>query len=241
MKISIIIPTLNEEKLLEQMLRQFTPEITAACDVELVVSDGGSKDGTLSIARRYAHTVVECEPGVKQTISMGRNLGAGKATGDIFIFLNADTLIRDIGPFFSELRQEVVKDGVAAVTCSVEVYPAEAKVIDRMYHGFYNWLFHVMNIVGMGMGRGECHVVRRDIFQSVGGYAESIAAGEDYDLFRRIESLGDIRFLKNIVVYESPRRYRKYGYLYVSASWFLNFLSVFFLRRSILSEWKPVR
>jgi hypothetical protein len=98
-----------------------------------------------------------------------------------------------------------------------------------------------MNDVGMGVGRGECHVMRRDVFEKVGGYAPGIAAGEDYDLFRRLEKLGGIRFLKDVVVYESPRRYRKYGYLIVTASWFMNFLAVFFLRRSILSEWKPVR
>jgi hypothetical protein len=60
-------------------------------------------------------------------------------------------------------------------------------------------------------------------------------------MFRRLHSLGRVRFLKQLRVYESPRRYRRYGYFFVSASWFMNFLAVFFLRRSILNEWKPVR
>ena len=83
--------------------------------------------------------------------------------------------------------------------------------------------------------------MKREIFHKIGGYASGIAAGEDYDLFRRLDKLGRIKFLKDIIVYESPRRYRKYGYTYVTASWFMNFLAVFFFRRSILSEWKPVR
>jgi len=91
------------------------------------------------------------------------------------------------------------------------------------------------------MGRGECHVMRREVFARVHGYAERIAAGEDYDMFRRLEKVGRVKFLRDVVVYESPRRYRKYGYAYVTLSWFMNFLAVFFLRRSILSEWKPVR
>jgi GT2 family glycosyltransferase len=98
-----------------------------------------------------------------------------------------------------------------------------------------------MNKVGMGMGRGECHIMRRTIFEQVGGYADTIAAGEDYDLFRRLGNVGFVKFLQDVIVYESPRRYRRYGYAWVTASWFMNFLSVFFLRRSILSEWKPVR
>lgn len=239
--ISVIVPTLNEEKLLGRMLRQFTPELVRKYDLEVVVSDGGSTDTTLTIARECAHVVVENRDGVKQTISLGRNMGARHARGRIFVFLNADTFLHDSDKFFRRVIEEINRDGVVAVTCSVEVYPEEQRLSDKLYHGFYNWLFSMMNRVGMGMGRGECHVMKREVFEKVGGYAARIAAGEDYDLFRRLEKLGRIRFLNDVLVYESPRRYRKYGYTYVTASWFMNFLAVFFLRRSILSEWKPVR
>jgi glycosyltransferase involved in cell wall biosynthesis len=93
--ISVIVPTLNEEKLLERMLRQFTPSLVDRFRIELVVSDGGSVDRTLEIAREHAHTVVTNGEGIKQTIAMGRNLGARRAKGSVLIFLNADTLIGD--------------------------------------------------------------------------------------------------------------------------------------------------
>jgi glycosyltransferase involved in cell wall biosynthesis len=240
-RISVIVPALNEEKLLERMLRQFTPDLVGRFGLEIVVSDGGSTDGTLGIARRHAHTVVENTEGIKQTISMGRNLGARGAAGDIFVFLNADTLVKDVGLFFTTILRELPAPGLAALTCSVEVYPWEQTRADRIFHGFYNWFFHSMNRVGMAMGRGECHVMKREVFERVHGYADRIAAGEDYDMFRRLEKVGFVRFLHELVVYESPRRYRRYGYAWVTASWFMNFLAVFFLKRSILSEWKPVR
>jgi glycosyltransferase involved in cell wall biosynthesis len=239
--ISIIIPTLNEEKLLDTMLKQFTQELIQRNHLELVASDGGSTDQTLAIARRYVHKIIENKDQGKQTISLGRNLGAMHAAGDVLVFLNADTLVKDIDQFFKRISEEIASTDVAALTCSVEVYPHEQRPMDRWYHGFYNWFFFMMNRVGMGMGRGECHVMRREIFDEVNGYAARIAAGEDYDMFRRIRKIGRIKFLKDITVYESPRRYRKYGYVYVTVSWFINFLAVFFLRRSILSEWKPVR
>lgn len=239
--VSVVIPTLNEEKLLDGMLRQFTPELRSRYGLEVVVSDGGSGDGTLAIARAHGCRVVENTQGVKQTISLGRNLGADHAMGEVLVFLNADTLIRDPDYFFRRMTGEARNPGIAALTCSVGVYPEEEGWPDRLFHGFYNWLFALMNVVGMGMGRGECHVIPRSVFRSAGGYAPRIAAGEDYDMFRRLKNLGRIRFLKDVRVFESPRRYRRYGYVAVSASWFLNFLAVFFLRRSILSEWKPVR
>jgi glycosyltransferase involved in cell wall biosynthesis len=239
--ISIIVPALNEEKLLERMLRQFTPEMVRTYGLQLVVSDGGSTDRTLEIARSHAHKVVENTERIKQTISLGRNEGARNADGDILVFLNADTLVKDLHRFFPRMLEELRAPGVVAVTCSVAVYPDEERTVDRRYHGFYNWFFYMMNRVGMAMGRGECHVMTAEIFRRVHGYADRIAAGEDYDMFRRVVKMGRVTFVRDVVVYESPRRYRKYGYWYVTASWFMNFLAVFFLRRSILNEWKPVR
>jgi glycosyltransferase involved in cell wall biosynthesis len=239
--ISIIIPTLNEEKLLCRMLQQFTPALNRRYALEIIVSDGGSTDKTLDIARLHAHKVVENHEGSKQTISLGRNCGADSATGDVLVFLNADTLIQDSDRFFRRILEEIALPGIAALTCSVAVYPEEERMVDRWFHGFYNWFFFMMNQVGMAMGRGECHVIRRDVFTRVRGYAPRIAAGEDYDMFRRLHKVGRVKFLKDIMVYESPRRYRRYGYAYVTCSWFLNFLAVFFLRRSILNEWKPIR
>jgi glycosyltransferase involved in cell wall biosynthesis len=239
--ISVVVPTLNEEKLLERMLEQFTPALIQRYALEIVVSDGGSTDRTLEIARKHAHRVVENTDGIKQTIALGRNSGARHAHGEVLVFLNADTLIHDIAGFFQRVTGELQEAGTVALTCSVSVYPDEEKWTDRWFHGFYNWFFFMMNRVGMGMGRGECHVMRRDVFNQVGGYAPRIAAGEDYDLFSRLRSIGRITFLKDVLVYESPRRYRKYGYPFVTASWFLNFLAIFFLRKSILNEWKPVR
>ncbi len=239
--ISIIIPTLNEAKLLPRMLAQFTPQLIRKFDLEIVVSDGGSRDGTLEIAHRSAHVVVENSSGQKQTISIGRNEGARGASGDLLVFLNADTQVRDTDFFLATMEEEIKDTAVVALTCTVSIYPEEERAADRMFHGFYNWFFSLMNRVGMAMGRGECHVMKRETFLRVEGYADRIAAGEDYDMFRRLHMLGRVKFLKQLRVYESPRRYRKYGYFFVSASWFVNFLAVFFLRRSILSEWKPVR
>jgi glycosyltransferase involved in cell wall biosynthesis len=239
--ISVVIPALNEEKLLPGMLAQFAPELLEAEGIELVVSDGGSSDRTLEIARRGAHVVVENSIGERQTIAMGRNRGADRAAGEILVFLCADTRVADITRFFATIRREIGEPGVVALSCPVTVYPEEETAADRAYHGFYNWLFMMMNRVGMGMGRGECHIMLRSTYRKVGGYAERIAAGEDYELYSRLEKLGRVLFLKELHVYESPRRYRYFGYARVTGAWFMNFLSVFFLKRSLRKEWKPIR
>jgi hypothetical protein len=110
-----------------------------------------------------------------------------------------------------------------------------------LFHGFYNSYVKILNKAGMGMGRGECHMVRSGIFRSVNGYNESLAAGEDYDLYRRIAKKGKIKFISSLTVYESPRRYRKFGYRKVFGDWTRNSLSVLFRNRSVSSEWEAVR
>ncbi len=239
--LSIVVPTLNEEKLLEGMLRQFTGERKQRFRLEVIVSDGGSSDATLTIARRYADEVVENTGGTRQTIALGRNLGAERSKGDTLVFLNADTLIDDPDLFFERLVDALDDRATIAATCRVEVFPEDRRFSDAVFHGFFNWLFRMMNVVGMAMGRGECHVVRRAVFMAAHGYDPTIAAGEDYDLFRRLGRMGRIVYFDDMVVYESPRRFRRYGYLGVMGSWFVNYLWVTILHRSVSSHWKPVR
>jgi len=93
----------------------------------------------------------------------------------------------------------------------------------------------------MGMGRGECHIVKRSLFEMVKGYNETLAAGEDFDLYRRIKRFGKIKYLNDIIIYESPRRYRKYGYAKVFMDWSKNAISVVMKNRSVSDVWDAVR
>ncbi len=239
--VSIIIPTLQEEKALPQTLAQFTALLRKKHNLELVVSDGGSTDGTIATARAMADIVVEHHSPCRQIIAMGRNQGARAAKGDIFIFLNADVLIEEPDTFLSLMIDEALRLEISAATCNVNIYPEVERVADWIFHNFFNGYFWLLNRIGMGMGRGECQVMRREIFEKAGGYDERLAAGEDFDLFLRLHKLGKIRFVRELTVFESPRRFGHFGYLHISLLWFINALSVLFFKRSYAKEWKPIR
>lgn len=242
-EISIIIPTLNEEKLINRTLEQFTPQLKEQNSLEIIISDGGSTDKTLENLPNTVDIIVRENPDKKQNIPIGRNAGAKSAKGSLLYFINADTRIEDTEKFFSISTDAFRNKNIAALTCCFKVFPEEVKLSDKMFHGFYNNYVRLLNSTGMGMGRGECQMIRTEIFKKVNGYNELLAAGEDYDIYRRIKKtgLGKIKFLNELTVYESPRRYRKYGYLKVFSSWTRNSLSVFFKNKSVSDEWEEVR
>jgi len=239
--VSIIIPALNEEKLIENVLRQFDDNFKSKYNLEVIVSDGGSTDKTLNIARRYTQKLAEHTKKVKQNISQGRNNGAAISLGDVLIFFNADTRISDKEKFFKKISEVLENKNVAAIACPIYVFPEEQRTIDKAFHAFYNNYVIILNKFFMGMGRGECHIVRRELFEKIGGYDEKLFAGEDFDLYKRLRKFGKIHFMRDIPIYESPRRYRKFGYTKVVYDWLKNSIWVTLFHKSSSDEWEAVR
>ncbi len=210
-------------------------------DVEIIISDGGSKDKTLTIAHEFGCTIVKDEA-IKGNIASGRNYGAVHSKGDVLLFINADIRFQNPATFFDYTFNNFSSSIFAAMTCYVRTFPEESRLADEIFHTFYNAYFIFLNRIGIGMGRGECQVVKRNIFNEVGGYNTQLAAGEDFDLFRRIRNSGQkILFNRNFIVYESPRRYRKLGYLGVASLWTKNAVSILLKNKSISKVWEQVR
>ncbi len=242
MKYSIIIPTLNEEKLLPNLLKQLSDlNIKKKYDYEVIVSDGGSNDHTVDIALEFADTVKVHLDNCKQNIASGRNYGASFAQGEVLIFINGDILIPHLEDFFNFINNKFFSSNYLAMTCKVKVFPEEEILSDKIFHFIYNSYFRLLNNIGVGMGRGECQIIRKNVFQNVNGYNEKLAAGEDFDIFRNIRKLGKVLYTMDICVYESPRRFRKLGYKNVTLSWLRNGFSVFLKNKSISKEWEQVR
>ncbi|MBU0561030.1 MAG: glycosyltransferase [Bacteroidetes bacterium] len=242
MKYSVIIPTLNEEKLLPVLLNQLNQEeLRKEFEFEIIISDGSSNDNTVEIALANADKVIVHTEKYKQNIAEGRNLGAEKAEGEILIFLNGDVKISSPFQLFSKIRSEFENGKYIGMTCDVIVDPVQSKFEDKLFLGFYNYYFHWLNLIGMGMGRGECQVVSKKVFFEEKGYNKNLAAGEDFDLFKRLRTRGKILFCHDIDIHESPRRYRRYGHWHIFFTWLLNSISVVLRKKSFNKEWEQVR
>lgn len=244
-RISVIIPTLEEEKTLPRLLAQFDGATLECYGIELIVSDGGSRDGTAEIARTHADVVVVHGSSRRQTIAEGRNVGACLARGRTLVFLNADCIPADQERFWQTIAEWTAECGryarYAVLAAPVEVLPAERQWSDRFVHGCFNAYLRLAAAAGLGVGRGECHVVRQWLFEQTGGYAASLAAGEDFEFLHRARRWTRVALPPELCVYESPRRYRRWGYRRILWQWLLNWLGALLVQRSISHEWSPVR
>ncbi|MGB3465000.1 MAG: glycosyltransferase family 2 protein [Cyclobacteriaceae bacterium] len=93
MKISVIIPTLNESLYIGETLDKLTEHITGGDRPEIIVLDSGSRDQTMDIVGKYPHVDLYSHPELKGQKFRILNQGADYATCEIFLFLDADTIV----------------------------------------------------------------------------------------------------------------------------------------------------
>lgn len=178
MKLSIIMPTLNEHALIEAQVRR-TASLPGVAEV--VVADGGSTDGT--VAR------VPLLPGVRVvTARRGRasqmNVGASHATGDVLLFLHADvTLPSDVAQHVEHALSNSNTVGGAFRTWTVADRPT--------------WLSPLLHLADLRSRYttlpygDQALFVRRAAFDAVGGFPNQPLM-EDLEFSLRLRALGDL-------------------------------------------------
>lgn len=238
--ISIIIPTLNEEKIIEKTLKNLKGLTDVPC--EIIVSDGRSTDNTIEISKKYTDKVVVYEGKARQTIGMGRNLGASVATGDYLLFLDADMFIPDINDFMKKAVGIFEKKNLVGLSAYLKVFPEMANFGDKVVFWTSNHMFYLMNnLFDLGGSYGEFQMVRADVFKKLGGYDETLAVAEDNEFFKRLAKAGDTWIEPSLVVFHTSRRAHKIGWPKLLSQWFINQAWVTLRKKSYHNEWKVIR
>lgn len=216
------------------------PVLKSRFEYEIIVSDGGSSDGTLGIAEQYSDKVFRYQQGEPRSISACRSKGAKHSDGASLFFINADVRL-DIERFLSVAEEEFLPYDYVAMTCPIRCVPELEQFRDRLFSTVWNAYFFFLNSVGLGSARGECQMIRREVYENVGGYKEDIVAGEDFELFSRIRKRGRVLFSWDVTVYESPRRYHSWGYLRTIVAWTLTSAGTWFRKKPFYKEWEQIR
>ncbi len=192
--ISIIIPTLNEEELLPNLLESIDKQTFK--DYEIIIADAGSKDNTISIAKKHNARVVK--GGVP---AVGRNNGAKAAKGDILLFLDSDSRIP------TDFLEKAIKEfkGRNLGSATVSLIPISTKFRDKLMYDSYNAWQKMVQYVDPHAA-GICIFSRKDIFDKTNGFDEGITFCEDHAFVRKTKRHGKFIVINNTKLYNSVRR-----------------------------------
>ena len=217
--LSVIVPVKNEEKYLPLLLAQIKKQDFS--DYEIIIADAESSDKSVEIAKAFDCKIVKGGLPAK-----GRNEGAKVAKGKILLFMDADNLYLPDG-FFKKLISEFEKRKLGIA--SFPIYPA-GNLIDKIIYFFYN------NFVKLTQKftafATNAILIKKDLFERIGGFDEEITIGEDHDLAKRAKKISKFGFLETEPILTSARRFevegrlKTYGKYLVAALYMLFFGSV---------------
>lgn len=211
--ISIVIPTLNEAGALPGLLAALARETT---DHEVIVVDGGSTDGTATLARRAGARVLESRPGR----GLQLRAGAAVAQGDVLLFLHADT-------GFPAGGLAAIEDALARAPVALG---GNFRLIFDGDSEFAQWLtgFYA-RIRARGIYYGDSGIfVRRAAYRALGSMPAR-ALMEDYAFVRRMETLGETVCIETPPLVTSSRRFAGRRKARIVAGW-LAIHTLYYLR-----------
>lgn len=206
--LAIIIPTLNEEHFIGQLLDSIVAQTVAPR--QIIVVDAYSQDRTVEEISKRSKKLPQLEvyriP--RKTIAKQRNLGARYSMTAHLLFLDADTLLKDkdvLEKYLAEVEQRQIKVGAALL------YPLSNHWKDQVYFASVNLLFKVARQI-WPMAWGANLYFKRQVFNAIGGFNEEVAVGEDFEIVQRAAKKGHrLKFFKEAKIYASVRRLQKEG------------------------------
>lgn len=196
MRISVVMPAFNEERLIGESLRHITTAMTAFSrrnwQSELIVCDNNSTDRTAELARAAGATVV-FEP-VNQ-IARARNRGATAATGDWLIFVDADS--HPGAELFDDVATCIEAGHCLAGGCTIQLedgYPS-GKVITQLW-----------NCVSRALrwAAGSFIFCDTAAFRKIGGFNLELFASEEIDLSKRLKKLARAERRNIVILHRHP-------------------------------------
>lgn len=192
-RISVIIPVLNEASRIRLNLASFEK----TTNVEVIVVDGGSHDETVAIAKSLGVQVLSAAAGRDRQM----NAGAKVATGDILLFLHADTRL-PVG-FDAIVRQALAQRGTiaGAFELKIDARMRSLRLVEKMV----NWRSRFLHLPY----GDQAIFLKASVFHEIGGFP-NLPIMEDFEFILRLRRLGNITVVPASVL-TSARRWQKLG------------------------------
>lgn len=207
--LSIVIPTLNEEGYIGDLLQEI---INQEMNYEIIVSDSGSTDKTETIVKEYAalhpEKSIRFIPAPIKGVSIARNNGAAHAKADYIMFLDADTRLP--ADFIHRTYLEVNRRDLDGAGCYMQ--PNSERLVDRAVFSFYtHCILNPLQYTKRPGAAGAGIIVKRGIHHAIGGFNPNLPTCEDLDYIKKISEIGKFRMLKSTNIIFNTRRFDEEG------------------------------
>lgn len=200
----MVIPTLNEERYLPKLLKCLRAQLDK--DFEVIVVDGSSEDKTVEKANGVKIILSK-----KRNVPYQRNLGAKEARGKWLVFLDADTMIPP--NYLSEIHNYILINKTCALV-TTWMKPDSKEKSDRLMVGVANVILEAARLTDKPFIPGFNIVVKKRMFNKVGGFNENAKLAEDHDLAKRLVEEGcELCVMRSPKITTSLRRFRREGKL----------------------------
>jgi len=204
-KVSIVIPAFNEEKLIERCLKSLIKQTLPRKEYEIIVVDNNSTDKTAEIAKKYADRVITEK---RKGVLYARQTGTMEAKSDIILRTDADGFVpknwvkrglsnMENNPFYVAFSGFYIPDNNKAMLKSISKFIINFRKTLYSMGGKTEWL------------TGSCSAIRKSAFKKVGGYnfKGDPVIEDQQGIGHRLSKIGKIGFDEKWWAYYSPRRF----------------------------------
>lgn len=210
-KVSVIIPTYNEERNIVKFMKNLTNQTVPRADYEVIIVDGQSKDRTVELARKYADKVIQQK---SDGIGGARNDGVRIAKSPIIATTDADCEVP------ADWVEKIISDmesGDYVAVCGSDG-PIENNIKARIVFFFIKNFIHFASLFNVYCLGGTNSAFRKKEFMKIGGY-RNLSYSDDADLGFRLKQIGKIKYDRSLYVGLSVRRMENQGYRKTLLTW----------------------
>ncbi len=258
MRLSFVVPAYNEEAYLPACLESILDQTRdlAAGSCEIIVVNNASSDRTREVALRYPGVTVVDEP--RKGLTFARQAGFAASSGALVAHVDADSRLTPhwvanvLSTFEADDAKSKVGSGsrarrpLAALSGPLVYYdltPRQRVLIHLFY--LTAWATYALNRYVLRVGsmvQGGNFVTSRSALAAIGGFNTDISFyGEDTDIARRLNAVGEVRFTFALKMSSSARRLKSEGILTMAARYSINYLWTTFLHRPYTDTYVDIR
>ncbi|MDR3745161.1 MAG: glycosyltransferase family A protein [Acidobacteriaceae bacterium] len=244
MRLSFVVPAYNEEMYLPACLESILAQTQGMSDaVEIIVVNNASTDRTREVALGYPGVRVVDE--MRKGLTFARQAGFAASTGELIANVDSDSRLTPgwVAQVLAGFAEEPKMVALSGPFVYYDLTPRQRVSVQ----GFYAvaFLVYALNRYVLRAGsmvQGGNFVLRREALEKIGGFDTSIAFyGEDTDIARRLNSVGQVKFTFDLKMYSSARRLKEEGMVTIAWRYTLNYLWTTFRKKPYTEEYSDIR